>query len=161
MANNNIVLIMGKPNTGKSTSLMFLKNQDKTVYFNTDKKDLPFPHNFMKDIYLDQPEKIINFLHQIEKQPDVEGVVLDTITFLMSTYERTVVRTAANGQKAWGDYGAFYGDFIDAIKSSKKDFAVLAHEDSVYDENNQCFKSKIPVKGAVGKTGVKCFSIAA
>ncbi|SUA63253.1 Uncharacterised protein [Oligella urethralis] len=37
MSNNkNIVLIMGKPNTGKSTSLMKLANQDRYVYLNTD-----------------------------------------------------------------------------------------------------------------------------
>lgn len=34
--NKNIVLVMGKPNTGKSTSLMKLKNQSKMVYLNTD-----------------------------------------------------------------------------------------------------------------------------
>lgn len=33
--NKNIVLIMGRPNTGKSTSLRNLK-QDTMVYLNTD-----------------------------------------------------------------------------------------------------------------------------
>ena len=36
MANKNIVLIMGKPSSGKSTSLMNLSNQDKLIYLNTD-----------------------------------------------------------------------------------------------------------------------------
>lgn len=36
--NKNIVLVMGKPNTGKSTSLMNLKEQDKFAYLNADLK---------------------------------------------------------------------------------------------------------------------------
>jgi len=155
MANNNIVLITGEANTGKSTSLMFFDKPESIIYLNTDKKDLPFKVKFKKDIKLDHPEKIISYIQQIEKQEDVSGVVLDTVTFLMNMYERMCVRTAADGRSAWGDYAQFYGDFIDAIKSSKKDYAVMAHEDRVYNDEAMAFKSKIPVKGAVGKIGVE------
>jgi len=160
MANNNIVLITGEANSGKSTSLMFFDDPEKIMYLNTDKKDLPFPHKFKKDIMLSHPEKIISYIQQIEKQEKVTGVVLDTVTFLMNMYERMCVRTAADGRAAWGDYAAFYGDFIDQIKSGTKDYAILAHEDKVYNEDTMSFKSKIPVKGAVGKIGVEFFSLA-
>ena len=48
--NKHIVLIMGQPNSGKSTSLMNMKNQDQMVYLNTDLKALPFADKFMKNI---------------------------------------------------------------------------------------------------------------
>jgi len=103
MSNNHIVLITGSANSGKSTSLMFLDKPEEIVYFNTDKKALPFKIKFKKDIKLDHPEKIMPFLQQIEAQESVSGVVLDTVTFLMQMYERMCVRTAPDGRKAWGE----------------------------------------------------------
>lgn len=154
MSNNNIVLVTGEANTGKSTSLMFFDHPEKIVYLNTDKKDLPFNAKFKKDIKLSHPDKIINYIQQIEKQEDVTGVILDTVTFLMQMYERMCVRTAADGRSAWGDYHAFYGDFIDAIKSGTKDYAVMAHEEREYHEETMSFKSTVPVKGALKKMGI-------
>ena len=154
MANNNIVLVTGEANTGKSTSLMFFDKPEEIIYLNTDKKDLPFNAKFKKDIKLDHPQKIISYIQQIEKQKDVSGVILDTVTFLMQMYERMCVRTSADGRSAWGDYAAFYGDFIDAIKSGTKDYAIMAHEEREYHEETMSYKSRVPVKGAVGKIGI-------
>lgn len=152
--NKNIVLIMGKPNTGKSTALRNLKNQDKMVYLNADLKELPFKNKFMKNVELSDALDVLNFIPQIEEAPEVEGAVLDTLTFLMSMYERQYVNNSPNTQKAWGDYGNFYKDFIHAIKSGTKDYAILAHEDQFLNEQSMQMESRVPVKGAVGKVGV-------
>ena len=98
--NKNIVLIMGKPNTGKSTSLRLLKNQDRMVYMNADLKELPFKNNFKANVEIADALDVMDFIDQIENEPSVEGGILDTITFLMSMYERQYVKGAANGQKA-------------------------------------------------------------
>lgn len=153
--NKNIVLIMGAPNTGKSTSLMNLSNQEKMVYLNTDLKELPFKSRFMKNVEVSDAMDVLAFIDQIEKTEAVEGAVLDTITFLMSMYERQYVSNAANGQKAWGDYGNFYKEFIHAIKAGTKDYAVLAHQDTVLNEQSMQMETRIPIKGAVGKIGVE------
>lgn len=153
--NKNIVLLMGKPNTGKSASLMKLKNQDKMVYLNLDLKELPFADNFLKSIEVTDAMHILDFITQIEEAPQVEGAVLDTITFLMSMYERQYVNGSANSQKAWGDYGNFYRDFIHAIKAGSKDYAILAHEDSSLNEQTMQMESRVPIKGAVGKIGAE------
>lgn len=152
--NNHIVLIMGKPNTGKSTSLRNLKNQDSMIYLNTDLKALPFKNKFMKAIDVADAMDVIGYVQQIEQTPAVTGAVLDTLTFLMSMYERQYVLNSTNTQKAWGDYGNFYRDFIHAIKSGTKDYAILAHEDTILNEQTMQMESKVPVKGSVGKTGV-------
>ena len=154
-SNNHIVLVMGKPNTGKSTSLRNLKNQESMIYLNTDLKALPFKSKFLKTIDVADAMDVIGYIQQIEEVPTVTGVVLDTITFLMSMYERQYVLNATNTQKAWGDYGNFYRDFIHAIKSGTKDYAILAHEDTILNEQTMQMESKVPVKGSVGKTGVE------
>jgi hypothetical protein len=153
--NKHIVLIMGKPNTGKSTSLMNLHNQDKMVYLNTDLKDLPFKNKFVKNVEVSDALDVLQYIGEIEQSPQVEGAVIDTITFLMSMYERQYVNNAVNGQKAWGDYGNFYKEFIHLIKSGTKDYAILAHEDSFLNEQSMQMESRVPVKGSVGRIGVE------
>lgn len=153
--NKNIVLIMGKPNTGKSTSLMNLHNQGKMVYLNTDLKELPFKSRFLKNVEVSDALDVLAYINEIEQSPQVEGAVLDTITFLMSMYERQYVNSATNTQKAWGDYGIFYKEFIHAIKAGTKDYAILAHEDTFLNEQSMQMESRVPVKGSVGKIGVE------
>ena len=153
--NKNIVLVMGKPNTGKSTSLMNLTNQEKLVYLNTDLKELPFKGRFIKNVEVADALDVLQYVNDIEQTEQVDGAVLDTLTFLMSMYERQYVSNAANGQKAWGDYGNFYKEFIHAIKAGTKDYAILAHEDSVLNEQSMQMESRVPVKGSVGRIGVE------
>lgn len=153
--NKNIVLIMGPPNTGKSTSLMRLKNQASMVYLNTDLKALPFADKFMVNAEIADAMDVITFIDQIESNPKVTGAVLDTITFLMTMYERQYVTSSADTQKAWGGYGNFYRTFIHSIKSGTKDYAIMAHEDKTYDEIAMAMTTRVPVKGAVGKIGVE------
>ena len=153
--NKNIVLVMGKPNTGKSTSLMKLHNQDKMVYLNTDLKELPFKDRFLKNIEVADAMNVLAYVQEIEQAAQVQGAVLDTLTFLMAMYERQYVTNSANTQKAWGDYGVFYRNFIHAIKAGTKDYAILAHEESVLNEQSMQMESRVPIKGAVGKIGVE------
>lgn len=146
---------MGKPNTGKSTSLRNLHNQEKMIYLNTDLKELPFKSKFMRTVDVADAMDVLSYVAEIEKNDHVEGAVLDTITFLMSMYERQYVSNAANGQKAWGDYGNFYKEFIHAIKAGTKDYAILAHEDTVLNEQAMQMETRVPIKGSVGKIGVE------
>lgn len=155
--NKNIVLIMGPPNTGKSASLRNLK-QSSMVYLNTDLKEIPFKSNFMVNIEVPDAVDILSYIHEIEANPAVTGSVLDTLTFLMAMYERQYVAPYAGtkkGQTAWGDYGNFYRELIHAIKAGSKDYAILAHAASNYNEESLSMDVSVPVKGAVGKTGVE------
>lgn len=155
--NKNIVMVMGKPNTGKSTSLRNLQ-QDTMIYLNTDLKEIPFRDRFMANVEVADAKDIIDFVAEIESNADATGAVLDTLTFLMSMYERQYVVPLAGtkqGQAAWGDYGNFYREVIHAIKSGTKDYAILAHEDTSLNEQSMAMESRVPIKGAVGKIGVE------
>jgi len=155
MANNKaIVLIMGKPNTGKTSSLRNL-NHSRMVYLNTDLKEIPFKGDFLLNVEVADALNILDYITDIETNPDVDGVVLDTLTFLMSMYERQYVNNAVDGQKAWGSYGNFYREFIHAIKAGTKSYAILAHEELKYNEQNMSMDVTVPIKGAVGKIGVE------
>lgn len=98
--NNNVVLIMGRPNSGKTTCLYFLKNPKQFVYFNCDLKKPPFPDKFAQSVEISDPRDILDFIDEIENCPDIEGAIVDTITFLMAMYEKQYVVTATNTQKA-------------------------------------------------------------
>lgn len=154
-ANKNIVLIMGKPNTGKSTSLRNIKSQDTMVYLNTDLKELPFADKFMVNVEVADAMDVLTHIAEIEQQEKVTGAVLDTVTFLMSLYERQYVLPSKDTQKAWGSYGNFYREFIHAIKSGTKDYVIMAHEETSLNEQAMQLETRIPIKGAVGKTGAE------
>lgn len=155
--NKNIVLVMGKPNTGKTTSLRNLK-QESMVYLNTDLKEIPFRDRFMANVEIANATDVLDYIQEIEGNPEVTGAVLDTLTFLMGMYERQYVVPLAGtkqGQSAWGDYGNFYREFIHEIKSGSKDYVINAHEDVSLNEQAMTMESRVPVKGAVGKVGVE------
>ena len=152
--NNHVVLVMGKPNTGKSFSLRNLPNQDKYVYLNTDLKAIPFKHNFAA-YNISDPYDIIGYIQEIEDNAGVTGVVLDTISFLMDQVEQQYVVTSTNTQKSWGDYASFYKKLMHKIKSGTKNYAILAHAKDVMNESEMVLESKVPVKGSVGATGVE------
>ena len=153
--NKNVVLIMGKPSTGKSTSLMKLKNQNKFAYMNTDLKELPFKSSFMVNVEITDAYDVLGFIDQIEQEPEVQGGILDTITFLMGMFERQYVKGAANTQKMWGEYGDFYRTLVHKIKTGTKDYALLAHASTENNEEEMRLDTFVPVKGAVGKLGVE------
>lgn len=155
--NKNVVLIMGPPNTGKSASLRNLP-QETMAYLNADLKEIPFKSSFLASIEIPDAKFVLDYIHEIESNPTVTGGVLDTITFLMSMYERQYVVPLAGtkqGQAAWGEYGNFYREVVHAIKSGTKDYAILAHQETKYNETSLSFETSVPVKGAVGKIGVE------
>ena len=154
ISNKHIVLIMGKPNCGKSTSLMNLTNQERVAYLNTDLKQLPFKSK-MLERYITNPNDVLQGIMDIEHHPDIDMAVIDTLSFLMDAYEQQFVLTATNTQKAWQDYAKFYKSFIHAIKSGSKDYAILAHAKDIMNESEMILETKVPIKGSVGHTGAE------
>lgn len=155
--NKNLVLILGKPNTGKSASLRNLP-QKTMAYLNADLKEIPFQSNFASSVEIADALEVLDYIDAIEEEAGITGGVLDTITFLMQMYERQYVVPFAGtktGQSAWGDYGNFYRNMIHKLKAGSKNYAILAHEASEYNELNSRIDSYVPIKGAVGKVGVE------
>lgn len=95
---NRTIVIAGQSNTGKSTSLRNLKNREKYAYLNADDKALPIrgANAFLKNLRITDPFDVPGFYPQFEQYDGCEGVILDTLTYLMAQYERKVVNTASN-----------------------------------------------------------------
>lgn len=153
-ANKNIVLVLGTPTSGKTTSLMKMPNQNKKVYFNTDLKELTFPSKF-EEVSVTNPLDMLTFIAQVEQEDSMDTAVLDTVSFLMSMYEQQIVNTSSNTMQAWGNYAKFYKDIIHAIKSGTKDYAIMSHTEDKLNEKEMVLETKACIKGSVGKLGIE------
>lgn len=160
--NKNVVLIMGPPNSGKSTALRNLETE-RMAYLNADNKEPPFRRKFLKNVLLKNSASLPSFIRAIEKEPSCKGGVLDTITKALELYERQHVYPKAGskeGLSAWADYGNYVKEIMHEIKTGTKDYVILAHEDKQFNEQSAQWQAKVPVKGSVGKIGIEAdFSI--
>lgn len=146
-------MIVGSPSTGKTTSLQHLRNQENFIYLNFDRKDLTFKGNFRAEKHISDPYDVLGYLDAIESNPEVQGAVIDTLTFMMGLFERRVIDVAHDSRAAWGEYGRYYKDVMDRIKSGTKDYIILSHVNSIYNEESQSLEDRVPIKGAIGKLG--------
>jgi len=154
--NKNVVLIMGRPNVGKSHSLINLENPERIAYFNTDMKELPFPSKFKINKEISQPYEILDYIDQIEEHgKEIDTVVLDTLTFLFDMFENQIINTSADTQKSWGAYAQFYQTLMNKIKKGTKNYVIMAHEGEKYDKKEMVNDVSVPIKGSTGKRGVE------
>lgn len=154
--NKNVILIMGRPNVGKSHALISLENPERVAYLNTDMKELPFPSNFKINKEISQPYEVLNYIDQIEeKGKDIDTVILDTLTFLFDMFENQIINTSDDTQQAWGAYAQFYRTLITKIKKGTKNYIILSHEGSNYNKEDMVVDISVPLKGSAGKKGVE------
>lgn len=159
--NNQLVLISGSSATGKSASLRNIRNQPRWLYFNCEAgKRLPFKNEF-ESYTITDPYQVwqgFDYMMSADKAPNVDGAIIDTITFLMEMMESVHVRTSANTQQAWGDYGAFFRTLMQQkVAAFGKPVIVLGHTLSVYNEKTMSFDVAVPIKGALKGQGVEAF----
>jgi hypothetical protein len=158
MSNNNIVLIVGKPSTGKSTSARCMDNPSGIVNLNCDMKRTPFKNKYALDIDINDPEELINgsnILAQCEGEDTVHTILLDTITYLMRSYKTMYIDEAHDGRAAWGNYQKYYNKLIHAIKTGNKNYVIMAHIADSYNDKEMVTESNVVLQGAVGRLGME------
>jgi len=98
--NDNLVLIAGSSASGKSASLMNIKEPEGVMYLNCEaNKKLPFRSKFQEFNIID-PNQIYEAFDYAEGKNDIHTIVIDTLTYLMDMYETMYVLTATNTMKA-------------------------------------------------------------
>lgn len=156
--NDNLVLIEGKSASGKSASLMNLKDPTGVIYLNCENnKKLPFKSQFMEKTVVD-PYQIYEAFDYAETNSDVHTIVIDTLTYLMDMFETMYVVTATNTMQAWGDYAQFFKRMMSQyVANSTKNVIFLAHSSDVFNEKEMVTETMVKIKGSVMNQGVESY----
>ena len=157
--NDQLLLIVGESTSGKSTALRNVRNQERCIYLNFEAgKKLPFKNSF-NEYKITDPEDIFPILQYVIDNPDeIEGVYLDSITFMMDMYESLYVNGAADGRKAWGAYHQFFKRLMqEYVPLIKCPVVMLAHTRTERDEKTLISTTSVPVKGALKNVGVEAY----
>ena len=155
-----VALICGFPARGKSTSL---KDMDNVLHINCEgsAKELSFStkgKKAFKSLTLSSPAQLPEAFAWIENQPDYHTMVIDGLNFLMDMFESQNIYQSADSRAAWGDYAQYLKNIVQTLVANcTKNVIFIAHIDSVYSESEQQFNYRIPVKGALAKSGIEAF----
>lgn len=156
--NDQLVLISGESTSGKSASLKDIKDQDKWFYLNCEAgKRLPFRNKFVP-LRVEDPYQVFEAFDVATADPNVKGIVIDTLTFLMDMFETLYVRNAANGQKAWGDFADFFKVLMQQkVVAFGRPVIILAHTRSELNEQAMAMHTAVPIKGSLKNNGVEAY----
>jgi hypothetical protein len=156
--NDQLVLICGISASGKSASLRKIENQPKWIYMGTEAgKRLPFKNKFTSARITNPYQVIEGFDYAMANPDDVDGIIIDSVTFLMDMFETQYVIGSANTMKAWGDYQQFFKQLMMKVAEFGKPVLILAHVLDVYDESSMSTKTSVPIKGALKNNGIEAW----
>lgn len=158
--NDQLIAVVGYSATGKSASLRNIKNQERWVYLNCESgKRLPFKNKFNR-ITITDPMDVLNYFQEaIDNKDDVDGIIVDSLTFLMEMYESQYVLNSSNGMKAWGEYQQYFKTLLQKlVPQFGKPVVFIAHVKDETDEKTLDTKTFIPIKGALKGVGIEALT---
>jgi hypothetical protein len=156
--NDQLVLVVGYSATGKSASLRNIRNQEKWLYLNSEAgKRLPFRNQF-QSFRITDPYQVHEAFDHGTSKPEVEGIIVDSLTFLMDMYETQYVIPSTNTMKAWGEFAQFYKVLMqEKVTQFGKPTVFTAHVLDILDEKNMEMKTSVPVKGSLKNNGLEAY----
>lgn len=156
--NDQLVLIGGFSGTGKSASLRNIRNQDRWMYLNTEAgKRLPFKNSF-QTYRISDPYQVHEGMDFAIDNKDIDGVIIDSLTFLMDMYETQYVLNASNTMKAWGEFSQFFKVLMqEKITLFGKPVIITAHVKEDLDEKAMDLKTSVPIKGSLKNNGIEAY----
>ena len=115
--------------TGKSASLMNLKDPTGVIYLNCeDGKELPFPAKFQIYNVVD-PKQVRAAIQKAEDMDEIHTIVIDSLTFMMDMYESLYCVDAKDGRKAWGQYAQFFKKLMMTLSQIRREARGQRRED--------------------------------
>ena len=156
--NDHLILVSGKSTTGKSASIMNLERPENWAYLNCEAgKRLPFRSKF-KEFTITDPLQVYEAFDWAETQDNIEGIVVDSVTFLMDMFESVHVINSTNTMKAWGDYAQFFKNLMQVyVARSTKSVIFTAHALDQLNEADMVMETKVPVKGSLKNNGIESY----
>lgn len=156
--NDQLILVVGYSATGKSASLRNIRNQEKWMHLNTEAgKRLPFKNKF-QPYRIDDPYQVHEAFDYATGNPTIDGIVLDSLTFLMDMLETQYVLPSTNTMKAWGDFAQFFKVLMqEKVVRFGKPVIITAHVKDELDEKAMDIKTSVPIKGSLKNNGVESY----
>lgn len=156
--NDHLVLLCGKSATGKSASLMGIKNPEGVLFLNCEAgKRLPFKAKFIQKTVVD-PLQVLEAFEWAETQDSVHTIVVDSLTYLLDMYESNYVLNAANTMQAWGQFAQYFKQLMQQhVAKSTKSIVFTAHTSETLNENEMAIETKVPVKGSLKNNGIESY----
>ena len=156
--NYQLALIVGFSAAGKSASLRNIQNQERWMHLNTEAgKRLPFKNKF-QPYRIEDPYQVHEAFDFGTDNRDVQGIVLDSLTFLMDMFETQFVLNSSNSMKAWGDFAQFFKVLMqEKIVRFGKPVIITAHVKDELDEKAMEIKTSVPIKGSLKNNGVEAY----
>jgi hypothetical protein len=155
---DQLVLISGQSATGKSASLRDLTDHKSVMYLGTEAgKKLPFKNRFKKLVVTD-PNQILSAFDAAETMPEINTIVVDSLTFMMDQYESLHVLGVPDTMKGWSNYQQFFKELMQQkVANSSKTVLFTAHTQTIYNEGDMVMETKVPVKGALKANGIEAY----
>lgn len=157
--NDQMALITGFSATGKSASLRHIRNQERWGYLNTEAgKRLPFKNKF-QSFRIEDPYQIHEAFDYGAANPDAfDGLIIDSVTFMMDMFESQYVIGSADTMKGWSAYQQFFKALMQQkVVAFGKPVIMTAHVKEVLDEKAMEMKTFVPIKGALANNGVEAY----
>lgn len=156
--NDQLILVVGYSAAGKSASLRNIRNQENWMYLNSESgKRLPFQNRFRQH-RVSEPYEVHQALDELTGQDDIDGMILDSLTFLMDMYETQYVLNSANTMKAWGDFAQYFKILMqEKVTRFGKPVIITAHVKDELDEKSMEMKTCVPIKGSLKNNGVEAY----
>lgn len=156
--NDFMVAVVGKSSTGKSASLMNLKNPEGVMYLNCEAgKKLPFRSKFW-EIVITDPLDVIAAFQSAEEDPAIHTIVIDSLSFLLEMYVSKYVIPSTSGMQAWGGFGQFIKNlFQQTVASSTKNIIFTSHTGDKYNESEMVTEVAMPVQGSTKNVGLEAY----
>lgn len=157
--NDFLILIQGRSSTGKSASLRTIRNQERVAYLNCESgKRLPFSKcKFHQEVITD-PLAVPAYIDALYQHPDIDIIIIDSLSFLMEMFESVYVLPVADSRKAWGDYAQFFKNMMQqSVARSDKTIIFTSHVGDYHSEAELLSEIRAPVKGSLAKIGIEAF----
>jgi hypothetical protein len=157
--NDQMILIGGVSGAGKSASLRNIRNQKRWLYLNTEAgKRLPFKNDFIT-VRVSDPYQIHDHVDDaIQNIEHVDGLIIDSSTFMMDMFETMYVIGQHDTMKGWANYAQFWKVLMQQkLVQFGKPVIIIAHVLETYDEASLSFKKSVPIKGALKNNGVEAY----
>jgi hypothetical protein len=158
--NPRSLLISGESGSGKSASLMNIRNQEQTLYLNCDAgKPLPFKNQFTR-VNIDDPYEVHSIIQKATEDPKkrFSTIVIDTASFLMDKFESIHVIGSTNTMNGWAQYAQYFKILMNEHVAKFHGHVIfLAHLHVYIDEDSGEKRMTVPVKGSLSKNGLEAY----